>query len=114
METIKVWQVESLGDCGNELSIPFATDDEANKHIACLESLGCEDITLIQHEIPIDHALKEQDKRTRHAIADAVAQHLAILEISPAAISLIDSVILNCNGGLADGHKPESDSRMDT
>ena len=101
MKTIKVWQVESLGDCGNELSIPFATDDEANKHIACLESLGCEDITLIQHEIPIDHALKEQDKRTRHEIADAVAQHLLELGME---LPGIDGVIMNCKGGLTDGN----------
>jgi hypothetical protein len=39
----------------------------------------------------------EQDKRTRHAIADAVAQHLLELGIE---LPGIDGVIINCRGGL--------------
>jgi hypothetical protein len=43
--------------------------------------------------------LKLQDKRTRHAIADAVAQHLLELGMD---VPGIDGVIINCRGGLTD------------
>jgi hypothetical protein len=55
-----------------------------------------------QHEIRLSTlALKDQDKRTRHAIADAVAQHLLELGME---LPGIDAVIMNCRGGLTNGN----------
>ena len=100
METIKVWQVTFTGDTVQELSPPFATREEADAHGEYLVSIGFDDPVVDCTEIPIDHALEEQDKRTRHAIADAVAQHLLELGMEPPGI---DAVIMNCRGGLTDG-----------
>ena len=96
METINVWQVfeQDFTEAASDL---FVTEQEAIDERAELSSPFA---VIAHYEIPIDHALKEQDKRTRHAIADAVAQHLLKLGMD---VPGIDGVIINCRGGLTDG-----------
>jgi hypothetical protein len=100
METIKmtVYQADIQG-CGRPSHSPVYDDKaEAEKYI---EGEDYYNLSINEHEIKVSsRALAEQDKRTRHEIADAVAQHLLELGME---LPGIDSVIMNCRGGLTDG-----------
>lgn len=96
--TMPVYQGEIEGYSSTSFSPVYENKSDAEKYI---EGEDGYNVVMNCHEIKVSKdALAEQDKRTRHAIADAVARHLLELGMD---VPGIDGVIMNCNGGLTDG-----------
>lgn len=96
----KVYRVEAKDVNIQYVSPPCLTEAEAKAELEnCQGQFMSSRISEYQIEVPAQQALAEQDKRTRHAIAEAVMRHLQLRGIE---VPGLIATIMNCAGGLED------------